>query len=85
MRKIANAVHHLHTHKVAHRDLKPENLLYANEGDEAELKLIDFGFAKECVHGSQLTTPCYTPFYAAPEVLKVRMLQHIIYLLRVSD
>ena len=32
------------------------------------LKLTDFGFAKETVSVS-LQTPCYTPYYVAPEVL----------------
>ena len=29
-----------------HRDLKPENLLYDKEGQDAILKVIDFGTAK---------------------------------------
>ena len=33
------------------------------------LKLTDFGFAKETIIKDELQTPCYTPYYAAPEVL----------------
>lgn len=33
------------------------------------LKLTDFGFAKETVLKDTLQTPCYTPYYVAPEVL----------------
>uniref|UniRef100_A0A0K2UZK8 non-specific serine/threonine protein kinase n=1 Tax=Lepeophtheirus salmonis TaxID=72036 RepID=A0A0K2UZK8_LEPSM len=33
------------------------------------LKLTDFGFAKETLTRDTLETPCYTPYYVAPEVL----------------
>ncbi|XP_047125874.1 MAP kinase-activated protein kinase 2 isoform X1 [Hydra vulgaris] len=65
---ISLAVIHLHTMNIAHRDLKPENLLYISNAPNAILKLTDFGFAKETVSVS-LQTPCYTPYYVAPEVL----------------
>jgi len=67
VRSISLAVAHLHHMNVAHRDLKPENLLYTTNDPNARLKLTDFGFAKE-VKGT-LQTPCYTPYYVAPEVL----------------
>merc|ERR1711915_1156333 len=54
---------------VAHRDLKPENLLYTKKGNPSILKLTDFGFAKETLIRDTLQTPCYTPYYVAPEVL----------------
>jgi len=69
VRMISSALYHLHTMNVAHRDLKPENLLYVSEAPNALLKLTDFGFAKETVAGPELQTPCYTPYYVAPEVL----------------
>lgn len=67
VRYISLAVAHLHHMNIAHRDLKPENLLFTNSEPNALLKLTDFGFAKE-VKGT-LQTPCYTPYYVAPEVL----------------
>ncbi|XP_066956689.1 MAP kinase-activated protein kinase 2 isoform X2 [Macrobrachium rosenbergii] len=69
MREICVAVQHLHLLNIAHRDLKPENLLYTKMGEEASLKLTDFGFAKETFSKESLQTPCYTPYYVAPEVL----------------
>ncbi|KAG8518103.1 MAP kinase-activated protein kinase 2 [Galemys pyrenaicus] len=47
----------------------PENLLYTSKRPNAILKLTDFGFAKETTSHNSLTTPCYTPYYVAPEVL----------------
>ncbi|XP_071815757.1 MAP kinase-activated protein kinase 2-like [Apostichopus japonicus] len=65
---IGQALLHLHCMNIAHRDLKPENLLYKDNGSNSVLKLTDFGFAKETTTNS-LNTPCYTPYYVAPEVL----------------
>ena len=41
-----NSVNYCHANKIMHRDLKPENLLYDKEGQDAILKVIDFGTAK---------------------------------------
>jgi serine/threonine protein kinase len=54
---------------ITHRDLKPENLLYTRKDVTGILKLTDFGFAKETFSQQALQTPCYTPYYVAPEVL----------------
>lgn len=69
MHEICAAVHYLHSRDIAHRDLKPENLLYTSPHPNALLKLTDFGFAKETLVKDTLQTPCYTPYYVAPEVL----------------
>ncbi|XP_037595559.1 MAP kinase-activated protein kinase 3 isoform X4 [Cebus imitator] len=68
MRDIGTAIQFLHSHNIAHRDVKPENLLYTSKEKDAVLKLTDFGFAKETTQNA-LQTPCYTPYYVAPEVL----------------
>lgn len=67
MHEICVAVKYLHDQHIAHRDLKPENLLYTSPELNAILKLTDFGFAKETSKDT-LQTPCYTPYYVAPEV-----------------
>merc|ERR1712038_2136265 len=69
VKDICLAVKFLHDCNVAHRDLKPENLLYSRADSSGVLKLTDFGFAKETIIKDELQTPCYTPYYAAPEVL----------------
>uniref|UniRef100_UPI00398E3270 ribosomal protein S6 kinase alpha-5 isoform X2 n=1 Tax=Pristiophorus japonicus TaxID=55135 RepID=UPI00398E3270 len=71
MRKLVSAVSHMHDVGVVHRDLKPENLLYADDSDSMEIKVIDFGFARLKPPDNQpLKTPCFTLHYAAPELLK---------------
>ncbi|KAK7127842.1 hypothetical protein R3I93_020428 [Phoxinus phoxinus] len=69
MKSIGEAIQYLHAINIAHRDVKPENLLYTNKRPNALLKLTDFGFAKETTTHNSLATPCYTPYYVAPEVL----------------
>eukprot|EP00090_Calanus_glacialis_P028761 TRINITY_DN4614_c0_g1_i2.p1 TRINITY_DN4614_c0_g1~~TRINITY_DN4614_c0_g1_i2.p1 ORF type:complete len:400 (-),score=81.32 TRINITY_DN4614_c0_g1_i2:152-1351(-) len=71
VKDICIAVKFLHDMNIAHRDLKPENLLYTRKGKDnlGVLKLTDFGFAKETLTRDTLQTPCYTPYYVAPEVL----------------
>ncbi|KAJ8258274.1 hypothetical protein COCON_G00172860 [Conger conger] len=69
MKSIGEAIQFLHAINIAHRDVKPENLLYTSKRPGAVLKLTDFGFAKETTTHNSLATPCYTPYYVAPEVL----------------
>ncbi|XP_042561490.1 MAP kinase-activated protein kinase 3 [Clupea harengus] len=69
MRDIGTAIEFLHNVNIAHRDIKPENLLYTSKETNCVLKLTDFGFAKETTLHNPLQTPCYTPYYVAPEVL----------------
>uniref|UniRef100_A0A6Q2XEB8 non-specific serine/threonine protein kinase n=1 Tax=Esox lucius TaxID=8010 RepID=A0A6Q2XEB8_ESOLU len=69
MREIGTAIDFLHNMNIAHRDIKPENLLYTRKDSSGTLKLTDFGFAKETNIHNLLQTPCYTPYYVAPEVL----------------
>ena len=49
-------------------DLKPENLLLTSPSDDADVKLVDFGFAAEAKDFT-LTDQCGTPAYVAPEIL----------------
>ncbi|KAG9467399.1 hypothetical protein GDO78_015026 [Eleutherodactylus coqui] len=69
MKSIGEAIQYLHSINIAHRDVKPENLLYTSKRPNSVLKLTDFGFAKETTSHNSLATPCYTPYYVAPEVL----------------
>ncbi|XP_077477863.1 ribosomal protein S6 kinase alpha-5 isoform X1 [Stigmatopora argus] len=71
MRKLVSAVSHMHDVGVVHRDLKPENLIFTDESESSEIKIIDFGFARLKPPDNQLLkTPCFTLQYAAPEILK---------------
>ena len=69
MRRILSAVHYLHEDRdVVHRDLKPENILCTSKSNNIDVKLTDFGLAKN-ITDDGLKTFCGTPLYFAPEVL----------------
>lgn len=74
-RQMFRAVGYLHAHSVAHRDLKLENFLYERAYEEcseheAQLKLIDFGFAELWDPASLMTAACGSVAYVSPEVLR---------------
>ena len=76
LRQISLAVEYCHRRNIAHRDLKPENLLLqrrAEVPDDVKVKLADFGFAK--IDNGDLTTPQFTPYYVAPQVLEAQKRQ----------
>ncbi|KAL5176590.1 CBL-interacting serine/threonine-protein kinase 5 [Glycine soja] len=68
--QLISAVDFCHSRGVTHRDLKPENLLLDQNED---LKVSDFGLSalpEQRRADGMLLTPCGTPAYVAPEVLK---------------
>jgi len=68
-RRILTAVHHLHEEcQIVHRDLKPENILMVDRRSDVNIKISDFGVAKNMT-AEGLKTFCGTPLYFAPEVI----------------
>ena len=64
------ALHYLHTNDIAHRDLKLENFIFDTAEEDAELKLIDFGFSRQYLEGGdKMHDTVGTCYYLAPEVL----------------
>ena len=65
--QLINGLNYLHTNKIVHRDLKPENLLLSKD---KILKIIDFGLSNYSFDNQYLDTPCGSPSYASPEMIK---------------
>lgn len=65
--ELIDGVEYLHSQNIVHRDLKPENLLLDSDKN---LKITDFGLSTVYSNDNLLTTPCGTPSYAPPEMLK---------------
>ena len=69
LRMVVSAVQFLHEKGIVHRDIKPDNLVFDSRLPDAEIKLIDFGYAGHCKPDMPLRGLCGTPDYAAPEIL----------------
>ncbi|XP_063057498.1 MAP kinase-interacting serine/threonine-protein kinase 1 isoform X1 [Engraulis encrasicolus] len=79
VRDIAQALDFLHTKGIAHRDLKPENILCEYPDQVSPVKICDFDLGSGVKLSSactpittpELTTPCGSAEYMAPEVVEV--------------
>jgi len=71
VRKIVEAIFFMQDkHRVVHCDLKPDNILFVDESEDSDIKIIDFGMAKVLKRLDSLRALCGTPYYTAPEVIK---------------
>ena len=71
MYQVFSAILYCHEHQVIHRDIKPENLLFEDDNEDSDLKVIDFGISKMFDTQSKFFK-CgkvinNQPFYSAPE------------------
>ncbi|KAL9643285.1 hypothetical protein ABK040_014741 [Willaertia magna] len=81
---LAKGLKHMNDQRLVHRDLKPANLLLSkpfkllslnlkpNDMEFGNLKIADFGFAREIKENDLAQTLCGTPLYMAPEILASR-------------
>jgi calcium-dependent protein kinase len=69
--KIISAINYCHSIGVVHRDIKPDNILFSDESEQAEVKIIDYGLGKK--FSSQYSDLMHsfigTPYFVAPEVI----------------
>jgi serine/threonine-protein kinase len=69
--QVAIGLDQAHARKFVHRDLKPDNLFLCQTSDGDNLKILDFGSAKDKGESAKkltvLGTTIGSPFYMAPE------------------
>lgn len=70
IQQVLSAISYCHTNKIVHRDLKPENLLLDKPGDDATIKVIDFGLSRVFDPNKKMRHKLGTVYYIAPEVLQ---------------
>ncbi|KAG0245687.1 hypothetical protein BGX31_006516 [Mortierella sp. GBA43] len=63
--QVLRGLQHMHSKGVMHRDMKPENLLVSGDN----VKIADFGLARELKSRPPYTTYVSTRWYRAPEVV----------------
>jgi serine/threonine protein kinase len=71
-RHIADALTHMHARDIVHHDLKTKNVMFATEGDDDSVMLIDFGLARHTDDRDKVTGTGDRPGtlrYMAPEYL----------------
>jgi len=65
--QLVSAIAFCHQNSIIHRDLKQTNILV--DGDNNNIKLIDFGLSNYTEEGKLRSTFCGSPAFAAPEML----------------
>lgn len=76
LRGVLRGLAHVHRAGIIHRDIKPGNVLFTDLGEDAEVKIADFGSAVRFFtpHGTvEATDLVGTPWYMAPETLRSQL------------
>uniref|UniRef100_A0A3B5BJV3 non-specific serine/threonine protein kinase n=1 Tax=Stegastes partitus TaxID=144197 RepID=A0A3B5BJV3_9TELE len=70
LRDILEALHYLHSWRIAHLDLKPENIMMEHASSQPVIKLTDFGDAVQLNPPSSYVHPLLgSPEFSAPELV----------------
>uniref|UniRef100_A0A672Q7L3 non-specific serine/threonine protein kinase n=1 Tax=Sinocyclocheilus grahami TaxID=75366 RepID=A0A672Q7L3_SINGR len=69
LRDILEALHYLHTCRIAHLDLKPENVLIEQTSNQPLVKLTDFGDAAHLSNTPYIHPLLGSPEFSAPELV----------------
>jgi calcium-dependent protein kinase len=70
LRQVLVAIAYIHDQGYVHTDLKLENILFVTKAEDADIKLVDFGFCQPCTGTEKLSARRGTLGYMAPEVLQ---------------
>lgn len=68
MKQILQGLCHMHSKNICHLELKPENIVCVNS-KTMDIKLIDFGLAKQLENKKDIKVTAGSPEFVAPEIL----------------
>ncbi len=70
--KVISAINYCHSIGICHRDIKPENILFSDNSETVDVKIIDFGLSKKfnSQHDELMHSFLGTPYFVAPEVIR---------------
>ena len=75
LKQILDGLEAAHRRDLIHRDIKPENIMLQSvAGNEALVRILDFGLAKSVAGRTATSMAIGTPIYMAPEQLDMRHL-----------
>jgi len=69
---IVSAVAHMHSKQIVHRDMKASNVVLSHRGDDAVVKIIDFGDSELVRDDAVYTDFVGTVHYMPPEIVRAR-------------
>jgi serine/threonine protein kinase len=71
-KQLLSAVKYMHDRGVVHRDLKFENIMWENDSEDSEIKIINFGLSRKFGYGEQdvMSEGVGTMYTMAPQVLQ---------------
>jgi len=70
LKQVLSALAFMHSHNICHCDLKPSNILFSTKNKDAQVKVIDFGYAQRLPKWRRyLHQRCGTVHYLAPEMV----------------
>eukprot|EP01083_Nonionella_stella_P001398 4017_1 len=71
VRMMCEALFYMHDqHRLWHSDLTPDKILFVNDSEQSDIKIIGFGMSKVLPRLRHIREFCDTPYYIAPETIK---------------
>jgi len=69
-KQIVSGIAYCHEINIVHRDIKPDNIIFVDEKEDSNVKIIDFGLGRSFDKILSMKTRVGTCDYMSPEVLK---------------
>ena len=65
-----DGIDYLHLNNIVHRDVKPDNVILGENGENDEVRIIDFNVSRKFYKGQTMMTRTGVLEYQAPEIFQ---------------